>query len=302
MKMRWMKAGMILAALLATVAGRAEVVTFGSGTNQFAMDFVSIGGAGNAAQSSANRDHSVSGGDGLGAVSYGYQIGKYEVTINQIVKAQAASGNTICGTNENYWQASKGSNAPAVRVSFYEAAKLCNWMTSGNATNGAYTFDVSGNFTGINRAAATASYATVYVLPSRDEWFKAAYYDIDNAKYTLYAFGVNTAPVAGIDARYNTNSVWAVGSGSVEQNGTYDMMGNVWEWSEQAATTNTYRVLGGSYQLATNYMYSASSSTLLASDDTKYQFGFRVVAIPEPATVSLFLISSVGAFMCRRYL
>ena len=30
------------------------------------------------------------------------------------------------------------------------------------------------------------------------------------------------------------NYTWETGFGAGEQNGTYDMMGNVWEWNESA--------------------------------------------------------------------
>lgn len=275
-------ANAFLVILASAVSSPADGVTFGTGTNTFSMEFSLVRSVGNLAQNATNRDHSFSGGDGLGAVGYAYKIGTYEVTVDQFAKARAASGNTIGDGDENYWQASRGVDAPAVYVSFYEAAKFCNWLTSGSATNGAYIFNSSGNFTGIDRTAAIAIYRKVYVLPSRDEWVKAAYYDTENGKYTLYAFGINTAPVAGTDANY-INAVgagWPVGTGNIEQNGTYDMMGNVWEWCEQPYLSYQ-RILGGNYQLATNYMYSAGSS-YLAPGDEKFQTGFRAVELYTP--------------------
>lgn len=48
------------------------------------IDWVTIGDAGNAAQSAANRTHSFgTGGDGFGAVSYTYAISRNETTIAQ---------------------------------------------------------------------------------------------------------------------------------------------------------------------------------------------------------------------------
>ncbi len=57
--------------------------------------------------------------------------------------------------------------------------------------------------------------------------------------WSLYANGTDIVPIHGTTSGWNyyssslvvgpPNYVWAVGSGGEEQNGTYDMMGNVWE-------------------------------------------------------------------------
>ena len=87
------------------------------------------------------------------------------------------------------------------------------------------------------QAATTAltTYGTIYVLPSEDEWYKAAYLKSDGSGYTLYATG-DSVPTAGTGANYNgaNSAPWNVGSGTAENNGTYDMGGNVWEWGESA--------------------------------------------------------------------
>ena len=43
------------------------------------------------------------------------------------------------------------------------------------------------------------------------------------AGYSLYANGTNTAPIAGVDTNYNNviGHPWDVGSGTMEQNGTF---------------------------------------------------------------------------------
>jgi len=42
---------------------------------------------------------------------------------------------------------------------------------------------------------------TIYVIPTEDEWYKAAYYA--GSGYSLYAFGTDTAPIAGTDTNYD---------------------------------------------------------------------------------------------------
>jgi len=82
-----MYANAFMVILASAPSGFSEEVIFGTGANTFAMEFSVVEDAGNDAQSSANRDHSQSGGDGLGAVSYDYKIGAHQVTVDQFTKA-----------------------------------------------------------------------------------------------------------------------------------------------------------------------------------------------------------------------
>jgi formylglycine-generating enzyme required for sulfatase activity len=176
------------------------------------MDYVSVGHAGNAADST-----------GYGAVAYAYQIGKYEVTNAQYgeflnaVDPGGANANdvysTSMGSNDRggiTYTAGAASGAkytirtnmgdkPVNFVSWYDAARFTNWLGNGQGAGstetGAYT--LSGNTGLITKNVG----ATVY-LPSEDEWYKAAYYDPtagagggDN--YWAYATQSNTAPTVG---------------------------------------------------------------------------------------------------------
>jgi sulfatase modifying factor 1 len=267
-------------------------------------EFVTIGHAGNAAQSAANRDHSFHGGDGKGAVSYSYRISKTEVTIAQMAASGVGSG------NEGYWNdgtRNVGTNAPAVRVSWYEAAKYCNWLTTGNALTGAYQFDAGGTLTNImTRSQILAAGSLYYVLPTLDEWYKAAYFKPDGSGYTLYANGTsntNTPPAQGAGGwNYGDGTQpWGVGSSAAEQNGTYDMMGNVFEWTETftVISQTDYAIrLGGRYSSPETFLRSSNQSqTLPASEDTI--IGFRIVAIPEPATALLLALGGGLAWLLR---
>lgn len=193
------------------------------------MDFVAIGNAGNPADTD--------GIPGRGAVSYAYQIGKYEVTNAQwnafTVAVGAPTGNDGGYSYPADWT---GAQQPTNNVSWYETLQFCNYLTSGDKSQGVYQFSGNntdpGDFLGINRTAAQASYGTIYVLPTEDEWHKAAYYKPDGSAYSLYANGLNTIPAADDGWNYSGglyNAPWDVGTGTQEQNGTFDMMGNVWE-------------------------------------------------------------------------
>jgi hypothetical protein len=201
-------------------------------------DFVTIGGTGVAADST-----------GYGAVNYTYGISRYEVTGAEFDAAVAADSR-VGGCSYDT------ANGPAYYVSWYEAAMYCNWLTSGDAYLGAYQFDGSGTFAGTDRASAISTYGIIYALPTEDEWYKAAYWTGNESDlWSLYANGTDTTPTWGTTEGWNYRDAtygyaygigsWAVGYGAQEQNGTYDMMGNVWEWTETMYDASRWVARGG---------------------------------------------------------
>jgi sulfatase modifying factor 1 len=215
------------------------------------MDFVTIGNAGNAADST-----------GYGSVGYDFSIGKYEVTNAQWNTFVSAAG-APTGTGGGYDVSAyfTGDQQPTNRLSWLEAAQFCNYLTTGDRYSGAYNFDQSGTFLNIDRDSAVSAYGIAYVIPTEDEWYKAAYYT--GSGYSTYANGTDIAPVAGVETNYNQalppDGPWDVGTGIIEQNGTFDMMGNVWEWNEVITPTSGFSrgVRGGSYR---HYDYHLASS------------------------------------------
>lgn len=280
-----------MATVLAVAGAQAD--NFGAGRNLFSMDFVVIGNAGNTGDV-----RYVVNGVSPGSVAYNYRMGVHEVTIDQFTKAMNMDARIGSG-NEGFWNEGTymtGVHAPVGYVDWFEAARFCNWITSGDAYTGAYQFDDSGVLTNVNRTAAVSIYGTVYVLPTEDEWHKAAFYKpVDDGSYSLFASGLNSAPVHGTSNGWNyvhnntyavgsPNYMWQTGFGAIEQNGTYDMNGNVWEWNESAydgvlgdmAESRTYR--GGSYhQTEANLRSSARSGSLPSSEFS--DLGFRIAAI-----------------------
>ena len=248
--------------------------------------FVEIGDAGNAADTNTDSDRL-----GRGSVGYVYSIGDTEVSYSEF-NASPISGGTTPWT---------GANNPVTAVTRVMAAQYCNWLTSGDTTVGAYTISggaitgvTSHDSTDIDMAALISVYNTVYVLPTEDEWYKAAYYDQVENKYWNFANGSDLKPSTA-ESRYNAASPLDVGTSAlVEENGTKDMMGNVWEWLE---TEGTLR--GGAYD-NTDEANLRAANRLTGVADTEYDMvGFRMVAIPEPGTISFMSLSTIGLFLTR---
>jgi len=277
--MKQLKTTMVVSLALVLVAGSV----LADNINGVEISFENIGNAGNAADST-----------GYGAVGYDYRIGTTEISFDQFSPSGLASD----GSGDN----------PAVNMTWHVAAQYANWLTSSNINNGAYAIS-GGKVTAIDRAAAIAAYGTVYVLPTEDEWYKAAYFT--GSGYSSFANGTGTAPVAGTDANYinSGGGPWNVGGGTVEQNGTFDMMGNVWEWLESTAGGEAFDPLnddqnmvvrGGAYHLPDDYYLNKANRVAFAQRGvTDVDAGIRIVAIPEPGTISLMSLSTLSLFFTR---
>jgi formylglycine-generating enzyme required for sulfatase activity len=284
------------------------------------IDFVTIDHAGNAADTG--------GTVGDGAVAYNYRIGKYEVTNQQWDAFTANAG--VPTENPAYPSGYGGYSLaytwgrpghPVVAVSLLEAAQFCNYLTSGNKFLGAYT--IGNGFITPTRASAISTYGKAYVIPTEDEWYKAAYFKPDGSGYssvpddyglaTGFALPDNAIPSGTIggdygvgDSRFGRSSPWEFGSGTLEQNGTKDMMGNVWEYNEDIITGPYVGIRGGSYgteflnygpyTVYNRYLGSRERSNVGEAMES-IALGFRVAeVVPEPATIALFALGSIALF------
>ena len=288
--------------MLAGTMINAEAVTIVHGGDSVDIDFVDIGNVGNTGDTA----NTVNGAN-PGAVNYDYSIGTYEVTAAQWASVSSFDANV---GNAGTWSGAQ----PTASASWYEAAKFANWLTSGDALSGAYTFSNSTTFTGVDRDTALTTFGTIYVLPTEDEWYKAAYFKSDGSGYTTYATG-DTLPVAGTDANYNRyiQGPWNVGSGTVENNGTYDMGGNVYEWGESAweggaPTGDEWRLIrGGDWNNFSTALQSSNRYYVSNPDLGLFYVGFRVAAlelqvasVPEPSSVGLLVLGAMGLMLKRR--
>ena len=326
---RWVLAVALLSMVVAY--SRADAVT---------IDWVTVGDAGNAADTTT-----------YGAVADAFQIMKFEWTNSQYVDfLNAVDPN---GTNPNaIYNTSMGSDTrggisftsgaasgskyavrtnmgdkPVNYVSWWDAARVANWLQngqgSGSTETGAYTLNnaTSGTAPVVNSGAS-------YFLPTENQWYKAAYYKGggSNAGYWDYATQSDTAPTAvtadstgigsagstGNFANFDTAADWngldgnvtTVGTnGGVSAYGAFDMGGNIWERNDLTGAAGSSRGLrGGNW----NYIaYSLSSVARNTNDSSNEDFsiGFRLAApVPEPSTYAMALagLACGGSTMLRR--
>lgn len=246
--------------------------------------FITIGNAGNADDTT-----------GYGGVGYEYMISATEVSSAEFAASGAKIGSS--GLSESWW----GASGPASFVNLYEAMRYCNYLTTGNADTGYYQNDGDGTWSAnvLSHEAYAVAHGLTYFVPTEDEWYKAAYYT--GSGYTLYATG-NSVPVAGVGGENYNNAItkpWAVASGtvsSIENNGTFDMSGNVWEWVEDDSGI----IRGGTYNAGETLLRSTFRYSGFAASFEDRGIGFRPVAIPEPMTMGLFGLFGAGALLYRR--
>lgn len=299
------------------------------------IDYATVGNPGNPAN----------GATGWGSVSEVYRISKYETTNTQYTeflnKVDAA------GTNPNgVYNALMGSDVtggitfnsgaasgskyvvkagapagtpagtaygamPVLFTSWFSSARFANWLQNGQQTStasmetGAYTLNNQTSGAIPARNAGATSY-----LPSRDEWYKAGFYN--TTTYTMYPTNniptptntitnVTLANVANYGAAA-TPTISPINAGAYINTfsfyGAFDMFGSATEYTDTASTgANAGRpqVFSGSWAtaLADAGLWSKTGAAIFRNSNvTTSQIGFRVAAaVPEPATIAL---ASVG--------
>ncbi len=299
-----------LAVVVLTLATSASADTFGTGNNQFIIDFVPISGSTNPTS-------------GYGIVNNDYRMGTLEITNDQWAKFVTAYGTPTGDPSEAYDgdHVFTGTNVPTNYTSWYEAAQFVNWLNTSTNHQAAYKFtgtQGTSNYTldvwqvgdtGYNASNPYRNSNAFYFLPTEDEWVKAAYWNGTNLQTYATKAGESLTQGDGTsgtgwnywDNGYATNPLgpWNVGSGSEELNGTYDMMGNVIEWTESGEyTSDPFRCYrGGSYGEFDDSLRSSNRGDIYPDFESD-QLGFRVASVPEPAT--LLLLSLGGLFLRRK--
>jgi formylglycine-generating enzyme len=294
-----------------------------------------------------NEPHS----SGIGSVAYPYRIGKYEVTIGQyaaflnsvaaidpsglyntgMASDQNIAGITRQGSEGTFTYAVNGpfggsdgsaptaSNRPIAYVSWFDAARFCNWLHNG-ATNGADTEDGAYMLNGATNGKIARNPTARWWLPTLDEWVKAGHYKGGGTNAGFWLFptasdfvplnktygGTNRANFYGTNAfssgngvytltgsyiyRTNQNYLTDVGSlASPSSYETFDQGGNLWEWTGSAVPVSdggnaegTILYYLGGYWRSPGYSLRIGNGGGGSNTQQSAAIGFRVAAALPP--------------------
>jgi formylglycine-generating enzyme len=309
------------------------------------IDWVAVGDPGNAADTTT-----------YGAVADDFWIMKYEWTnslyvdflnaidpqgtnpnsvYNTSMGSDLRGGITNTGTTDGsrYAFTSNMGDKPVNYVSWFDAARVSNWLHNGAQTY--ITTDSSGtapqNIGAYTLGTATSGTAPAknlgaqFYVPTENQWYKAAFYKGSgtNAGYWDYATQSDTAPsevnattvgtgtsggvspvTSGGFANFNFEADWNGQNGNVttvgtnggqSAYGTSDMSGNIYEWNDLTAAAGSSRgILGGDWRSPTPFYLSTSGRFEFIPSDELDSVGFRLVsAVPEPSTCAIALAGLV---------
>ncbi len=264
-------------------------------------------------------------------MGYAYSIDKYEVTNSEyaafltsvaatdpynafdISMGGAYGGLTRSGDLGSYsYSARPGyEDLPVNFVSWGSAARFANWLTNGQpigaegpTTTEDGSYDLNGAVTDAEFNGITREPGATVVIPSEDEWYKAAYFNPATSTYFKYPTSNDTAPSnslvdTGNNANYGTptanTDLTPAGyfSLSASPYGTFDQGGNVWEWTESTAAfgvTYDHVLRGGSIVYPSDSLLSSYRLSHPFDSNIDFIAGFRVAMVPEPSTAVLAVI------------
>lgn len=294
------------------------------------IEAVYVGHPGNAGELSG----SGAGGGGpdrvCGAVTHTYKMGTYEVTAEQytqFLNAVATVQDTYDLYNPEMWSEIHGckiqqngspgnytyivapdwANRPVNEVSWGDAARFANWLHNGQPTgtqdlttteDGSY--HLNGAMTEEQLQAVARKPTSSWVIPTEDEWYKAAYHKNDGVTGNYWDYATSTDdvpsndlidPDPGNNANFSQDGqtlgdpYWRTVVGEFENSespyGTFDQAGNVCEWTETIILGYARGLRGGdltdqSVNLRASYRnyYSPPTSSNMA-------FGFRVAYVTD---------------------
>lgn len=289
-------------------------------------DLVPVGDPNNTADLSGTP-----GGAHFGSVPTAYQIEKYDVTAEQycmflnavathadphaLYNPQMAAdldvacikryGNTNRGYS--YFTIPGREKFPITYVNWFATLRFCNWLehdqpigdeSPGTTESGSFDPDDQGVF-------SIATNNPKWLLPTEDQWYKAAYYqpakDGDSAFYNSFGTGSYEPPVNSLtnmsnSANYCLNNVFTtptqprltpVGTFTKTTSpcGAYDMAGNVGQWTLTPLLSDPDSVVvrGGSWQSTSFQDLRYGAALFVDATTSSSTTGFRVIYnVPPP--------------------
>ncbi len=284
----------VVAALLLTVGAAHATIT---------IDTVTVGNPGNAGEWSGENYESGEGPDRIcGAVSYEYNIGKYEVTAGQYTAFLTAvggvdtyalyntgmsqtdrgsgitrSGSGTVGNPYTYSVATDFANRPVNYVSWADAARFANWLHNGQPTGAQGLSTTEDGAYYLNGATSNAQLMAVsregdwkWAITNEDEWYKAAYYKGGgtNAGYWDYPTSSNTVPGRDkLDASGNNANYYRDSPGPYPIDlGKYTTVAGEFQLSD--SPYGTFDQAGNIYEWNESIVYGSSRGLRGGSFDT----------------------------------
>lgn len=167
------------------------------------------------------------------------------------------------------------------------------------------------DFGGNNNLLTASKFLTkIYYIPTQNEWYKAAYYDptlnsntggywLSAAKNTVApssvtadaSIGTGSAGNVGNFANFANTANWnnaTAGQGNVttvgtnggpSYYGTYDQMGNVWEWIDVVINATNRGSYGGGYSDTSSTLLATASAVSRTPTTRLNTGGFRVATL-----------------------
>ena len=224
-----------------------------------------------------------------------YAIACKEVTKSQFRHYQEANPDV---PRPNIEQFSRSDDSPQVNVDWYDAARYCNWLSKIEGIpreQWCYEPNAAGKYAEGMKPVAGYLRCSGYRLPTEAEWEYACRSGSRTSRY--YGLNVKLLPKYAWYLDNSGNRVWPGGMKKPNDFGLFDMLGNTWEWCDNAyeaypvandtgvsddlGTTTDVRdkvsrvVRGGSFIRPASVMRSASRDDLVPT--SRYNgLGFRV--------------------------
>lgn len=241
--------------------------------------------------------------------------------------------NAGASAGSKYTTRTNMANKPVLFVSWFDAARMANWLQGGAQTYGSTDASASGPQnvgaytlgTATTGSAPAANGGAQYSIPTENQWYKAAYYTGSGNAYRSFGNGFSLIPTAvtanatgdgsagatGIFANYNAAADWNGQDGNVTTVGTngfpsdygvFDMSGNAMELNSLAGTTSATVGLRGGHWLSAdpNEISSAFRVDYAGPSGESAVIGFRLVTVvPEPTGIALLGLGAAGVAVWR---
>jgi formylglycine-generating enzyme required for sulfatase activity len=159
------------------------------------------------------------------------QFARFLAAVPDFAKRWKAADTARFGDPPRYAAFSKTPDSPQVAVSWYDAARYCNWLSeqAGLAKNQWVYPEVIDAAQGLELPADDL-HRTGFRLPTEAEWEYAARAGTTTSRH----FGDDESLVAKqvwYDGSTKRERAYPVGQLPPNQWGLFDMLGNVWEWT-----------------------------------------------------------------------